>query len=229
MNDLLNYCPNCHSEIEPGSSFCITCGQPVDGFAAAPPQFESMDNGIVCRCGTVNDSDSRFCITCGQPLDVEEPAEYIENMETAYGGITCSCGMVNDADASYCIGCGKHLDNISDNNDASAEEVCPSCGAPVEPDAFFCTECAARLDRRNVATERCSRCGGIINPETGICGVCGYESAIPCPYPTSDELKKDVSGGVTSTVRVTDKCESERAEQIERAKKNFKVAKEFDV
>lgn len=236
MNDL-NYCPNCNSAIEPGSVFCINCGQPVDGTGEVPPQFEEMSNGIVCPCGTVNDSDSLFCIGCGQRLGVFTSPEPVENVEygeffedekTEFSGITCSCGTVNDADASFCIGCGQRLSGSSDNNDA-AEEVCPACGAPVEPDALFCTECAARLDRKNVATERCSRCGGILNPETGKCGVCGYETVVPIVYPTPDEFKKDVSGGVTSTVKVTDKILSERAVQVERAKQNFKAVKEFDV
>ena len=57
-----NYCPNCGTQLEPGSSTCSSCGANV-------PQSRQRSAGLGDRCATCGaegDLSRAFCVACGQ-------------------------------------------------------------------------------------------------------------------------------------------------------------------
>ena len=51
-------CARCNAAIEPGASYCPSCGQPL-----------THPGGVACpRCGAANLNGSAFCETCGAAL-----------------------------------------------------------------------------------------------------------------------------------------------------------------
>ena len=61
-------CKKCGKENPPASTFCCTCGSPLD-----VPAPEDAPVTVCPSCKAENSSDSKFCGQCGRPLSA--PAE----------------------------------------------------------------------------------------------------------------------------------------------------------
>jgi len=63
-------CPSCQQQNEPDMAFCLYCGQPLGGAAAAererPRSQTAGGTGTLCpRCGKYDELNARFCVYCG--------------------------------------------------------------------------------------------------------------------------------------------------------------------
>ena len=63
-------CKKCGKENPPASTFCCTCGSPLD-----VPAPEDAPVTVCPSCKAENSSDSKFCGQCGRPLDVPAPED----------------------------------------------------------------------------------------------------------------------------------------------------------
>jgi len=74
------HCPSCGEEMQPGTTFCDTCGanltEPVSVGSSFQTQGGSQPEGnLLCaQCGAVLEPDSNFCDNCGAPAQKTPPA-----------------------------------------------------------------------------------------------------------------------------------------------------------
>ena len=106
-------CKKCGKENPPASTFCCTCGSPLD-----VPAPEDAPVTVCPSCKAENSSDSKFCGQCGRPLDVPAP-------EDAPVTVCPSCKAENSSDSKFCGQCGKPLS-------APAEAPASAPAAPVQ-------------------------------------------------------------------------------------------------
>jgi len=135
-------CPSCGNPLEPGTSFCTSCGRSLSQSFTAPSPVEEP-------------FDYEATVMAARPLSAAVPAEPTIVAEPAYSPapsselITCSvCGEMLAPDSAFCTSCGTPVSAKpapAASVPAASSMTCPSCGAEVEADMAFCTECGCRL------------------------------------------------------------------------------------
>lgn len=132
-------CPKCGKEINPGQTFCTSCGTNLKDVAHVheekitieqePPKPAEM---LCPSCHSPIKEGQKFCVVCGQKLNVEK--------KVAPKKICPSCGLEIEGDKDKCDICGANL-----NESAKPADRCPKCGKEVKPGQAFCTGCGTKL------------------------------------------------------------------------------------
>lgn len=132
-------CVHCGERIPQGSRFCGTCGQPVNGAAAAERLAGGTNvnaaavRAAVCpACEAVCDADGNFCDNCGAALgDTEEMPPSSSAPQSASQTRTSTSSTGGGARKSI----------------TQPTKFCPTCKTPVaDLAATFCEDCGSRLE-----------------------------------------------------------------------------------
>lgn len=105
-------CSSCATPIQPGWTFCNTCGTKV------PQTAKAASSPLCLRCGAVVSPGASSCLRCGHRFTTERSA--IQNVSGAQYCLTC--GEVLEAGKLYCKTCGAPVQNAS----ASSEPASPT-------------------------------------------------------------------------------------------------------
>lgn len=82
-------CPNCHSLLLDGASFCTNCGTRVN------------QQKLICpSCHQVNTKDSKYCTYCGTKL---------ESTENINHKVCPICHHMNETNSDFCESCGARM------------------------------------------------------------------------------------------------------------------------
>ena len=99
-------CPTCGAAINPGSSFCTTCGASLSAMTPV-----SMAAGETCAtCGAPLNPGASFCIMCGAPVGGGRQQQQPVRRQATAPGVCPNCGEPLDPSAAFCIMCGTPID-----------------------------------------------------------------------------------------------------------------------
>jgi DNA-directed RNA polymerase subunit M/transcription elongation factor TFIIS len=101
-------CPKCGAEVPISSTFCGTCGSPVN----TAPAEASVANTIQCpQCGVQMQSDKIFCTNCGYKIEqsTEVVVEAQADEPDKSFAVCPACGQSLPEDASFCLNCGQKI------------------------------------------------------------------------------------------------------------------------
>jgi gamma-glutamyl hercynylcysteine S-oxide synthase len=104
-------CSSCATPIQPGWTFCNTCGTKL------PQTAKAASSPLCLRCGAVVSPGASSCLRCGHRFTTERSA-----IQSVSGAQYClTCGEVLEPGKLYCKTCGAPVQNASAPSESASQ------------------------------------------------------------------------------------------------------------
>lgn len=128
-------CPNCGTQVIPGTAFCDNCGYDLSATPPPAPPYQAAPA-------------------------MQPTAPAIQPAAPAGGSVCPSCGAAVPAGAAFCDNCGASLRGqaappmpatAAPPGPMGAGSTCSNCGNPLPPGAVFCDNCGTPVGAQSPA------------------------------------------------------------------------------
>jgi formylglycine-generating enzyme required for sulfatase activity len=135
----LHSCPSCSAAIQPGWTFCKSCGERLQSVAREA-------GGAACPgCGAETEAGAPKCLRCGEDLTGGRAGKIApDSADTSVITACSSCGERLDTGSLYCKGCGSAVYTEKTPFGGSAL-LCGACNSYSPLGSRVCRVCGAPL------------------------------------------------------------------------------------